>query len=43
MDGIAATQQIRQSQSKVPILALSAHAMKTDKEKCMEAGTTFSR
>ncbi len=41
MDGVAATQRIRQSDSHysaIPIVAMTAHAMKGDREKCIEAG-----
>lgn len=43
MDGFLATQMIRDPQSgvlngNVPILAMTAHAMNDDKEKCLEAG-----
>ncbi len=43
MDGYACAARIRSSNSKVldhgiPIIALTAHAMKGDMEKCMEAG-----
>jgi CheY-like chemotaxis protein len=43
MDGLEATQRIRSGQGEcrnpeVPIIAMTAHAMKGDKERCLEAG-----
>ncbi|RPI78476.1 MAG: response regulator, partial [Desulfobacteraceae bacterium] len=43
MDGFEATQMIRNPQSKVPnhripIIAMTAHAMKGDQERCLQAG-----
>ncbi|MGH7171570.1 MAG: response regulator [Gemmataceae bacterium] len=42
MDGMAATVEIRKSEQStgkhIPIVAMTAHAMKGDKEKCLQAG-----
>ncbi|MFC1827979.1 response regulator, partial [Thermodesulfobacteriota bacterium] len=42
MDGLEAATAIRESEKKsgdhVPIIALTAHAMKSDRERCLEAG-----
>ena len=41
MDGFAATAKIRQSASNIrhtPIIAMTAHAMVGDRERCLEAG-----
>ena len=39
MDGYSATEQIRQTlRSNVPIIAMTAHAMSGNKEKCIKAG-----
>jgi signal transduction histidine kinase/DNA-binding response OmpR family regulator len=42
MDGLTATRKIRematQEKSRVPIIAMTAHAIKGDRERCLEAG-----
>ena len=44
MDGLTATQKIRESEQStgvhIPIIAMTAHAMKGDKERCLESGMT---
>ena len=38
MDGLEATMEIRKTDSKVPIIALTANAFDSDKQKALEAG-----
>ena len=40
MDGLECTRRIRETDDRVPIIAITSYAMKGDREKALEAGCT---
>jgi HPt (histidine-containing phosphotransfer) domain-containing protein len=38
LDGLSATKQIRKEQRDIPIVAMTAHAMQSERQRCLDAG-----